>query len=202
MKAARSRMKGSERREQILVVARECFSEHGYSGTTTAMIARETGVTEPVLYRHFASKLVLFHAILEETLHVSLSHFAEITAGLESGADKLLAIVQDYPKFARKNRNLFNMVDRAVATDGGDKTRRMLADYYHGFEEALCAFVAEGQADGSIRKSIDPLVISSLLTMAGVGFGVLDGLDDPRYTRPDFPEKLASLIALILKPRA
>ena len=43
------------------------FSTGSYRGTTTAEIARQAGVTEPVLYRHFASKRDLYLAVLEES---------------------------------------------------------------------------------------------------------------------------------------
>jgi AcrR family transcriptional regulator len=41
------------------------FAKSSYHGSTTAQIARETGVTEPVLYRHFASKRELYVACLD-----------------------------------------------------------------------------------------------------------------------------------------
>ena len=42
------------------------FSTGSYSGATTAEIAREAGVSEPILYRHFASKRELYFACLDE----------------------------------------------------------------------------------------------------------------------------------------
>ena len=41
------------------------FSTGSYSGATTAEIAREAGVSEPILYRHFASKRELYFACLD-----------------------------------------------------------------------------------------------------------------------------------------
>jgi TetR/AcrR family transcriptional regulator len=51
----------------VLECACGIFSAGSYRGTTTAEIAREAGVTEPVLYRHFASKRDLYLAVLEES---------------------------------------------------------------------------------------------------------------------------------------
>jgi AcrR family transcriptional regulator len=42
------------------VAAQRVFVERSYSGSTTADIAREAGVSEPILYRHFASKRELY----------------------------------------------------------------------------------------------------------------------------------------------
>ena len=41
------------------------FVGRSYGGTTTSDIAREAGVSEPILYRHFASKRELYLACLE-----------------------------------------------------------------------------------------------------------------------------------------
>ena len=60
-----TRLPAEERRAALLGTACRLFSEGSYRGTTTADIAREAGVTEPVLYRHFHSKRELYLACLE-----------------------------------------------------------------------------------------------------------------------------------------
>ncbi len=62
----RERLSAPERREAILEVALHVFSSGSYTGTTTAEIAREAGVTEPVIYRHFPSKRALWLACMDE----------------------------------------------------------------------------------------------------------------------------------------
>jgi TetR/AcrR family transcriptional regulator len=62
-----TRLPAEERRAALLETACRLFSEGSYRGTTTADIAREAGVTEPVLYRHFDSKRELFLSCLQET---------------------------------------------------------------------------------------------------------------------------------------
>jgi TetR/AcrR family transcriptional regulator len=62
-----TRLPAEERRAALLETACAVFSQGSYRGTTTAEIAREAGVTEPILYRHFASKRDLYLACLAET---------------------------------------------------------------------------------------------------------------------------------------
>jgi AcrR family transcriptional regulator len=59
------RLPAQERRQAIVQAALGVFSSGSYAGATTAEIARAAGVTEPVLYRHFASKRDLWLACLE-----------------------------------------------------------------------------------------------------------------------------------------
>jgi len=62
----RERLPASERRAAVLDTACRVFARCSYRGATTAEIAREAGVTEPILYRHFAAKRELYLACLAE----------------------------------------------------------------------------------------------------------------------------------------
>ena len=63
--AANTRMAGEERRDQILRVAMRLFSNNGFRGTTTKEIAHASGVSEAMVFRHFATKEDLYAAILD-----------------------------------------------------------------------------------------------------------------------------------------
>jgi AcrR family transcriptional regulator len=58
-------MAGEERRDQILRVAMSLFSNNGFRGTTTKEIAHAAGVSEAMVFRHFATKEDLYAAILD-----------------------------------------------------------------------------------------------------------------------------------------
>src|SRR6267142_88620 len=60
-----ARMAGEERRLQIVRVAMQLFSQRGFRGTTTKEIARAAGVSEAMVFRHFATKEELYSAILD-----------------------------------------------------------------------------------------------------------------------------------------
>src|SRR5215218_7726958 len=60
-----ARMAGEERRLQILAVAVSLFSQKGFRGTTTKEIAQAAGVSEAMVFRHFANKQELYSAILD-----------------------------------------------------------------------------------------------------------------------------------------
>jgi AcrR family transcriptional regulator len=59
------RLPAAERRQALIDTAIRVFSDGSYRGTTTAEIARAAGVSEPILYRHFASKRDLYLAALD-----------------------------------------------------------------------------------------------------------------------------------------
>jgi AcrR family transcriptional regulator len=59
------RMAGEQRRSQIVRVAMQLFSRRGFRGTTTREIARAAGVSEAMVFRHFATKEELYSAIID-----------------------------------------------------------------------------------------------------------------------------------------
>lgn len=63
--APRLRLSSDDRRRQLLSHAIALFSKHGFSGTRTKDIAAACGVSEAILFRHFATKEDLYHAILD-----------------------------------------------------------------------------------------------------------------------------------------
>ena len=63
--AGASRMTAEERKLQILRVAVTLFSQRGFVGTTTKEIAQAAGVSEAMVFRHYATKQELYSAILD-----------------------------------------------------------------------------------------------------------------------------------------
>lgn len=60
-----TRLPAIERRSQLLDVAIDLFARKGFGGTTTKEIAAAAGVTEAIIFRHFATKQDLYKAILD-----------------------------------------------------------------------------------------------------------------------------------------
>lgn len=69
----------------IIEAANREFGRQGYTGATTAAIAREADVTEAQLFRLFGSKEALFQAAIFAPLN---QHFTEFLADEASGVDR------------------------------------------------------------------------------------------------------------------
>ncbi|MBA3713545.1 MAG: TetR/AcrR family transcriptional regulator [Pyrinomonadaceae bacterium] len=75
------RMAGEARRRQIVNVALRLFSEHGFRGVTTKEIAQAAGVSEAIIFRHFATKEELYSAIIDyKACHGGMADFAHPVA--------------------------------------------------------------------------------------------------------------------------
>ena len=59
------RMSADARREQVLTAATGAFARTGYAGTSTDVVARQAGVSQPYVVRMFGTKRELFLAVFE-----------------------------------------------------------------------------------------------------------------------------------------
>ena len=84
--APRARLSSDDRRRQLLSHAIALFSKHGFSGTRTKDIAAACGVSEAILFRHFATKEDLYHAILD--IHEAAAGQDEWLAEMRAMADR------------------------------------------------------------------------------------------------------------------
>lgn len=85
-----ARMAGDARRLQILRIAMRLFSQRGFRGTTTKEIALAAGVSEAMVFRHFANKEMLYSAILDQKacVHDTLDPRQAVTEAMESKDDR------------------------------------------------------------------------------------------------------------------
>ena len=64
----KKRLSQQERRHQIIDVAISHFASMGFKGATTRAIARAAGVSEAIIFRHFATKEDLYDAIINNSV--------------------------------------------------------------------------------------------------------------------------------------
>jgi AcrR family transcriptional regulator len=83
-------MAGEERRLQIVREAMRLFSQRGFRGTTTKEIGRAAGVSEAMVFRHFATKEELYSAILDHKacLHDALDPLQKVSEAIKRKDDR------------------------------------------------------------------------------------------------------------------
>jgi AcrR family transcriptional regulator len=98
-------MTGSQRRQQLLDVARELLAERGFEATSVEEIAHRAAVTRPVVYAHFGGKEGIYAVVVDremrrvtERIEASLADSsARPQLLLERAAQAFLAYVEECP---------------------------------------------------------------------------------------------------------
>jgi AcrR family transcriptional regulator len=171
----RVRLAAPERRAALLDCACRVFSEGSYRGTTTAEIAREAGVTEPILYRHFASKRDLYLSCLEEAW-ARVRELWERT--IENEPDPALwvrGIALAYRDAGELRDTISSLWVQALAESTEDAE---IGEYMRRHLRAVHAYVAavhrRAQETGGILPGRDPAVEAWVF----IAIGLLRAADD------------------------
>lgn len=86
---SKARLPRPARRAQLLEAANEVFVQAGYHSAAMDEIAVRAGVSKPVLYQHFPSKLDLYLALLEHHVDGLVKH---VRIALDSTTDNKLRV--------------------------------------------------------------------------------------------------------------
>lgn len=163
------RLPAAERREAIVDAALSVFGGSSYGSATTAEIAAAAGISEPILYRHFASKKALYIECLDESwrrLRLAWEH-ARDNAEPEA---VLVALSQATVALADGGSVLPPTLWMQAFAEAGsddeirDAVRRVIEDVH----AVLAATIAGLQREGVVPAERDPtaeawIVVSSLM---------------------------------------
>jgi AcrR family transcriptional regulator len=179
---AGTRLPAAERRRAIVEAALRVFSTGSYAGATTAGIAREAGVSEPILYRHFSSKRDLYVACLDEAWR-RIRERIEAEIDLRGAAEGWHAIG---PATMREMKVLLPSLWMQAITEAGEdaEIRRFVRSHMREVHDFFAQVLRAVQADGGIHPDRNPdaeawiFVGGSLLVSIADRLGGLLGPDD------------------------
>ncbi|MEE1466842.1 MAG: TetR/AcrR family transcriptional regulator, partial [Clostridium sp.] len=84
-------MEGISTKEKIRIKALHLFASYGYDAVSVAQIAKAVGIQAPSLYKHYASKEDIFHAIIREMEQRYAQHAAKLHInGTDAETDMML----------------------------------------------------------------------------------------------------------------
>ena len=153
-----SRLSGPERRAAVVETACRIFAKGSYHGSTTAQIARETGVTEPVLYRHFASKRELYLACLETVWERVRVLWEKALEREPEPSEWLKAIGKAYLEARAAARIVLVDLWIQALTEAADdpEIRRALRQQVREVHEFVAGVIRRAQEAGGILPDRDP----------------------------------------------
>jgi AcrR family transcriptional regulator len=167
------RLKGPQRRQQLMEVATRLFARMGYEATTTAAIARAARITEPILYRHFKSKSELFVAIVKAVSEQTMRHWLELIKDVQNPAAQIRRISTEMPDHMAHLADAYHVLHGALATSRDKKVIAVMKEHYAQIERFFAQLVRDGQKSGIFRKDLSPRNAAWQLTMTGIGYGMI-----------------------------
>lgn len=173
MSVAPVRMAAAERRSHLIETAILVFSEGSYRGTTTAEIARAAGVSEPILYRHFASKRELYLAALDHVWSKAKAQWEKVLLGSPSVDAGLADIGRGHFSVHDCKFQLAELWVQALGEAAEDEElRKHLRKHMREVHDFVAETIERGQAEGSLHPDRDAEA-EAWVFMAGGLFGMV-----------------------------
>ena len=105
-----ARLPRDQRRAQLLEAANDVFTSKGYHAAAMDDIAEAAGVSKPVLYQHFGSKLDLYLALLDASCERLVDVVRTALSGTDDNADRVEATMDAFYEFVSASRQEFRFV--------------------------------------------------------------------------------------------
>jgi TetR/AcrR family transcriptional regulator len=194
----RKRFSSQERRNQLLQIAVGLFSQRGFEGTTTKAIAAAAGISEAIIFQHFANK---------EELYASILDYKATETGLKEWEEQLRTCAERLDDEAL----IFSMVGRILEGNRCDPQfqRLMFQSALSGrplpkvmiqrilpLHQFLCNYIAKRQKQGAFRRCDPEVAVHAIVSLPSY-YGVtksLFGVDALKLTERDMAKSFTRFL--------
>ena len=188
-------------RDRLLEAAEARFRRFGYKRTTIEDVATEAGTGKGSVYLHFESKQDVYMAVVERSLDRFIDSAEQVLARPGTAPDRLRGLVEltaeHYGHDELLHSSLFGDTDLVQ----GDVARLAAEHQRQRIRALLEELLRTGQAEGTVRTTIDPPSVAAVLFEIGWAI-VRSGLEaaDPTELESSL-DILNDLVGLGLLPR-
>ena len=182
----------------MLGIAKELFSEHGFENTSTRSITAAAGVTEAIVFRHFASKEDLYRQILDRKADEidikSWSDEMEHIAKCEDDEALVLSVMKHVLEADRQDPKFQRLLLQAALS--GHPLHKITAQRLLPLHRFLTGYIKNRQKKGAF-KNRDPKLAAYAIVSLPAYYGLakmLFGVDELKLSQKRLASGFARLI--------
>ena len=177
-----SRLTGAQRREQLLDATKRIAATRGFHAVSIEAVAREAGITRPVVYGHFGDLRGLLEALIERETASALRQLAAILpADLAAGdaRSQLMGAMEGYLRVAQADPDTWRLV--LMPAEGAPD---LLREHVRRGREAIIAALTEAVRPGLApgQEVPDPELTARILSAISDEAVRLLLIDPERYS--------------------
>jgi AcrR family transcriptional regulator len=194
---ARRKLPRAERERQMLQIASRVFAQRGFHAASMDEIARECGVTKPMLYAYFDSKEGLFLAVIDRTGKALVAAVEKLLAEPDARA-RLSRGTSLILEFIARDRHAWAVMYAEGLGEG--EVARHVAGYRNRIVELTALTLAQAlpparAAESSTRRRAELHAVA----MIGAGEALARWwLDRPRIPAADLQATAQRLVGALL----
>ena len=151
------------RKDQILQALARMLEAAPGQRITTAALAREVGVSEAALYRHFPSKARMFEGLIkfiEDTLFARITRIINEEDSAEIRCHNILLLLLT---FCDRNPGMTRLLTGDALAGETERLRERIAQFFSRLESQLKQVLREAQIRENLKTTISPTVLTNLL---------------------------------------
>jgi TetR/AcrR family transcriptional regulator len=163
------RRSSGSRRQEILETLASMLEATPGARITTAALAREVGVSEAALYRHFPSKSKMFEGLIqfiEDAVFSRVNRVVEEQNGSLRQCQQILALLLT---FCERNPGISRILTGDALTGETEKLRHRVAGLFDRLETQLRQILREAEVGEGQRTAIPVALSANLLLAAAEG---------------------------------
>ncbi|MEE3189481.1 MAG: nucleoid occlusion factor SlmA, partial [Pseudomonadota bacterium] len=152
------------RRDQILQALAHMLESNPGGRITTASLAKEVGVSEAALYRHFPSKAKMFEGLItfiEDTLFSRINMILKDIDGAQQRCEKTLGLLLT---FAEKNPGMCRLLSGDALAGETERLRQRIDQVFDRFELQFKQILREAEVREGLVPQQSPTALANLLT--------------------------------------
>ncbi|MBI1912295.1 MAG: TetR/AcrR family transcriptional regulator [Deltaproteobacteria bacterium] len=150
------------RREQIVNAAIAIIGNEGISSFTTARVAKEVGISEANLYRHFKNKDAIITAVIESVEDTLIWNVEGIREERLPGIEKMERIFKMHLRYIQENNGIPRIVFSSECLFVKGLQKKILS-FVNLYMKKLGEVIEEGIKDGSIKDSVNAEAQATIL---------------------------------------
>jgi len=161
--------RGGDKRERILDAAVRVFARKGFYATRVSEVARAAGVADGTIYLYFKSKDELLVSLFEHRVERLLAFLETELPRAPSASGKLRRIIELQLGLLEGERDHAEVVT-VILRQSTKLMKEYAAPKFSAYLDVIAGVVAEGQAQGELRKDVSPHLAARAI------FGALDAI--------------------------
>ena len=157
------------RKQQILHALAEMLEQAPGGRITTAGLAKQVGVSEAALYRHFPSKAKMFDGLIEfieDTIFSRIKLIMSDDASTEARCGQTLFLLLT---FAERNPGITRMLTGDPLSGETDRLRTRVAQFFDRFETQLKQMLREAEMRDGKKPMVEVPIAANLMLAAAEG---------------------------------
>jgi len=167
---ARKHESTTVRQKQIVNAARKVIIKYGSEHITVKRIAKEVGISEAAIYRHFKSKKDVLSLLADHIEQSLVGDITRITTEGHTPLEILDGVLRSHLSAVEQRRGISFQVIAEIISLGDKRLNKKISHAIDRYMDCLKNLLAEGVRSGEVREDIDSDAAATAL------FGIVQGL--------------------------